>query len=324
MLLLSGEDVEKVLSMEDAIDVMEDAFRKYATGEYEMPTRVFSKVKGEDDYALMPCFVDEYIGLKVVTSYPSNYARKNPVTQGVILLNDRETGDPLALIEGTILTAIKTAAVSGVAVRHLKPEAKTIGLVGTGIQGIYQLMAAEAETEVETIYLYNRSPEKINGFIREYKELTSSTAQMIGMEDVHELINKSDVIITATTSVDPVLPNEEAIYNGKLIVGVGSYKSNMRELPEKLFRSAEQYIIDSEQGKVECGDIMDPLENKWISEKDVVLLSDILCGNQELVRSNPSSPLIFKSVSMALFDAMIGAFVYTKAKEQGIGTTFNM
>src|SRR5699024_10092275 len=101
--------------------------------------------------------------------------------------------------------------------------AKSIGLVGTGLQGIYQLMAAIATTNVETIYLYNRTPEKIKAFVDEFKSLTDSDVVLVPVFDLRELINRSEIVITATTSLSPVLPDEK-IYDGKLIVAVGSYK----------------------------------------------------------------------------------------------------
>lgn len=324
LLLLSGADVEKSLQMEDAIGVIEDALIKYAHNQYVMPDRTFSQVNDEDTLLIMPCFVDDCIGLKVVTSYPSNRSTDSPVTQGLVMINDLKTGDPLAIINGTILTAIKTAAVSGVGIKYLKNKAKTVGLVGTGLQGLYQLLAAEAVTPVETIYLYNRSPEKIRSFIDKYRSISKNNTEIIVVSDLLELINKSEVIITATTSLTPVLPNEAEIYENKLIVGVGSYKSNMRELPQKLFEEADYYFIDSEKGKEECGDIIDPIKNGWLQEEQVILLSELIIGNMKLESFQNNSPIIFKTVNMALFDASIGNFVYKKAKSMEIGQEFEI
>ncbi|MFJ7727735.1 ornithine cyclodeaminase family protein [Neobacillus sp. NPDC097160] len=321
MLLLTGDDVQRLLPMNEAIDVIEEAFITYANQDFVMPERTFSTVKDEDNLLIMPCFVDDCIGLKVVASFPSNHARNSPVTQGLVFLSDIETGDPTAIMNGTTLTAIKTAAVSGVAMRLFKSDAESVGLIGTGLQGLYQLVAAVSATSVKTIYLFNRSSEKIPGFIEDFRELSSSRVEIIPVFDMQELIAKSEVIITATTSLTPVLPNVGELYDHKLIVGVGSYKSNMRELPEELFRRAEYYYIDSEQGKVECGDIIDPIANQWISENQVILLSDLLSGKRK-IKQDQNRPVVFKSVSMALFDAAVGNYVYKQAKKNGIGKKF--
>ncbi|MFJ5760486.1 ornithine cyclodeaminase family protein [Neobacillus sp. NPDC093182] len=317
MLLLSEKDVENHLSMEEAINVIEEAFLKYANKDFVMPARTFSEVKGEDNLLIMPCFVDDCIGLKVVTSFPSNHKTNSPVTQGLVLINDRETGDPLSIINGTILTAIKTAAVSGVAMRHLMKNAETVGLVGTGLQGLYQLIAAQSSTSVKRFYLYNRSPEKIESFIQKFRSISNKEAEIIPVSDKGELVRNSEIIITATTSVSPVLPDDTELYKNKLVIGVGSYKSNMRELPQTLFELADYYYIDSEQGKIECGDIIDPLEKGWVKDHQVILLSDLLSGKTKAPRKG--SLILFKTVNMALFDASIGNYVYKKAKQAGIG-----
>ena len=322
MLIISEKDVESSLSMEEAINVIEEAFLKYANKDFEMPARTFSEVKGEDNLLIMPCFVDDCIGLKVVTSYPSNHKTNSPVTQGLVLINDRETGDPLSIINGTILTAIKTAAVSGVAMRHLMKNAETVGLVGTGLQGLYQLIAAQSSTNVKRFYLYNRSPEKIESFIQEFLRISNKEAEIIPVTDTSELVRNSEIIITATTSVSPVLPDDTELYKNKLVVGVGSYKSNMRELPQSLFEQADYYFIDSEQGKIECGDIIDPLEKGWVKDHQVILLSDLLAGKTKVPRNG--SLILFKTVNMALFDASIGNYVYKKAKKAGIGQKVNI
>ncbi|MFC2947649.1 ornithine cyclodeaminase family protein [Virgibacillus sediminis] len=318
MLILSENDVKQSLSMREAIDVMEQAFITYAKQDFIMPDRIFSQVKEEDTFLLMPCYVDDCIGLKAVTSFPSNNERSEPVTQGVIMINDRETGTPIGLMDGTLLTAIKTAAVSGVAMRYFKKEATTIGLIGTGLQGLYQLLAAIESTEAEKIYVYNRTPEKIEPFKKEFHKLTNQTVEVVTSDTVEQLIHNSEIIITATTSLSPVIPNDATLYKGKLVVGVGSYKENMRELPEELFKSAAYYVIDSEDGKRECGDIIDPIQSGWVENKNIVLLSDLIIGNRNYEPSS-EEPIIFKTVSMALFDALIGNYVYKKAQEQNVG-----
>lgn len=111
------------------------------------------------------------------------------------------------------------AAVSGVAMRHFKKDAKRVGLIGTGLQGLYQLIAAQSSTSVKTIYLCNRSAQKIESFIQRFQTIASNGIEIIPVTDKKDLIRNSEIIITATTSVSPVLPDDEELYQNKLIVG---------------------------------------------------------------------------------------------------------
>lgn len=323
LLILSKDDVEKSITMAEAIDVMEEAFHQYASRNFIMPERSFVKVKDDDTLLIMTSVVGDSIGTKIVTSYPSNRNTDEPVTQGFITVNDRYNGRALALMDGTLLTAVKTAAVSGVAMRLFKTEAKSVGLIGTGLQGLYQLIAALETAAIEKVYVFNRSQEKIPQFIEEFREISGSDVEVIIAQNTIDLVQQSDIIITATTSNTPVIPNEYDIYNGKLVIGVGSFNRHMRELPKKLFTSAEYYFIDSELGKEECGDIIDPITNEWIDEEHVILLSDLLTGNFT-AKLDEQKPIVFKTVSMALFDTLIGEYVFKKCKELNLGIDVDM
>ena len=166
MLLLNEGHIRNVVNMKEAIDVIERALEIYDDNQYIQPKRSYSKVYDDNYYGLMSAFVEDHIGLKVVTAFPSNGKNnsKIPVTQAMMVLNDIHDGKFLSMMNATLLTAVKTGAVSGAAIRQLRPHAKSVGLVGTGLQGFYQLIAAVEATDIETIYLYNRTPAKVEKF----------------------------------------------------------------------------------------------------------------------------------------------------------------
>lgn len=126
-------DMLKALSINQAMDAVEQAYLAYETGRYQMPARMYIG-QNDDTLLLMPCFTEKSFGTKVVTVFPGNTKMRVPVTKGIMLLNDRQTGVPVALMNGTVLTAFKTGAVGGVSVRYLAdPNAKKAGLIGTGL-----------------------------------------------------------------------------------------------------------------------------------------------------------------------------------------------
>lgn len=323
MLLLNEENVNQVLTMKDAMEVIETSLILQDKGDYIQPDRTFNEVKENSNFGLMPCFTNECIGLKVTATFPDNRESPDniPVTQGMVMINDIHSGEFLSAMNGTLLTAVKTGAVSGTAIKYLKNDAESVGLVGTGLQGLYQLTAATEAAPIKQIYLYNRSKDKINEFIKEFKELIEEKEiEIVPVESIEALVDASEIIITATTSSTPVLPGD-LNYNHKLIVAVGAYKPHMREIPEEIFKAANELYVDSPDGKRETGDIMDPLTEGWVDRGRIIPISDLVSSKH--THESDEAPIVFKNVNMALYDTMIAYFVYQEAKKQGIGTTFD-
>lgn len=188
--------------MKEAIDVIERALEIYDNNQYIQPKRSYSKVYDDNYYGLMSAFVEDHIGLKVVTAFSSNGKNnsKLPVTQAMMVLNDIHDGGFLSMMNATLLTAIKTGAVSGAAIRHLKPNTKNIGLVGTGLQGFYQLIAAVEAADIENIYLYNRTPSKVEKFTDDLSAVLSKDINIVALDTVEEVVESAETIVTATTS----------------------------------------------------------------------------------------------------------------------------
>lgn len=323
MLLLNEGHIKNVVNMKEAIDVIDRALEIYDNNQYIQPKRSYSKVYDDNYYGVMSAFVEDHIGLKVVTAFPSNGKNnsKFPVTQGMIVLNDIHDGRFLSVMNATLLTAIKTGAVSGAAIRHLKSNAKSIGLAGTGLQGFYQLIAAVEAADIEMIYLYNRTPSKVEKFTNDLRAVFDDDINIVALDTVEEVVDSAEIIVTATTSSKPVLPND-VNYENKLVVAVGSFNEEMRELPENLFKSANEIYIDSLDGKKESGDVIDPIKHGWIESDAVIPISSIVTGRHK--HHDSEAPIIFKNVSMALFDTMIAEYSYRKAVVLGEGTEFDL
>jgi ornithine cyclodeaminase/alanine dehydrogenase-like protein (mu-crystallin family) len=317
VLVIGEQDILQGVSFEDVMKTIEEAMLLYEKKDFLMPAR--SHINYNDNtLLLMPCFTGEAFGTKLVTVFPSNSVNNAPVTNGVMILNDGATGNPVALINGRVLTAIRTAAVGGTGIRCLTPETVSrVGVIGAGMQGYYQALFACSARPVTDIYVYDMVTERILEFIDKLsRSLTGIRLHQVSAPE--ELLEASEVVITATTSEKPVLPNEKHLLEGKHFIGIGSFKPNMREYPEALFSILEQVFVDTEHALEETGDLLVPIEKHWIKENQVQTLGSILIDAQDKTKMMKNTTF-FKSVGMALFDLCVSTFIYHKEKEKGLG-----
>ncbi|RKD27148.1 ornithine cyclodeaminase [Caminicella sporogenes DSM 14501] len=313
MLYLSKKDIFNLVSFDELIDSIELAFRIYEQKSFQMPDRIHLHYR-ENTFLYMPCFTEDIIGTKVLTVFPKNTDKNVPVIQGLMLLNDVETGKPIALIDGASLTAFRTGAVGGVGIKHTaKEDCQSVGLVGAGVQGFYQLLFAAKVRDIKKIYIYDIFEDKLISFKEKLLEKLTDVEINI-VNNTRELVEKSEIIITTTTSEKPVLPDDEKLLKGKHFIGIGSYKPNMREFPEALFKLLDEVYIDTDFAAEESGDLVIPLEKNWIKREQIKTFGKLLKDND--IKSDTT---LFKSVGMALFDLVVANVIYSKAAEKGVG-----
>ena len=239
----------------------------------------------------------------------------------VMILNDAETGQTLAMLDGSALTAMRTGAVGGVGVRHLAPgEPHGLGLVGAGVQARQQAKFACAAAAITHINVYDRLTDKIPAFAEQLqKDLPDVPVKQV--KSPEELLANSRTIITATTSNEPVLPDVEELLAGRRFIGIGSYKPTMREYPESVFRLLDNVFVDTEHALVESGDLIDPLEKGWIDRDRVKTLGSFISENGRIEEGQSA---LFKSVGMALFDVQAAHLIYTKARALNLGVSVDL
>ncbi len=317
MIYLTEKDILEAVTTEEMLDAMEASLRIYEEKEFHMPQRLH--VDHEDNVLLlMPCFTKDYFGTKVVTLFPENPAKNVPVLNGIMVLNDSQTGVPLALLNGPALTAVRTAAVGAVSIRHLAPDnTRAVGIIGAGVQGFYQARAACSVRRITDVFIYDLYPEKASA-------LKDKLLQAIPDVNVHQaarvedLLEETQVVITATTSSEPVLPDEEELLAGRHFVGIGSYKPDVREFPQALFDLLKNVYIDTEHALEESGDIIVPLRNGWLRQDQIMTLGRFLIDNESESQVRRETTF-FKSVGMALFDVCASTLIYEKAIAKGLG-----
>ncbi|WP_157724872.1 ornithine cyclodeaminase family protein [Virgibacillus phasianinus] len=317
MIYLSAADIRSTVSMCDVITAIDQAYEQYEKDSFTMPARMQVN-QGGNTLLAMPCFTKDSIGTKLVTLFPEN--KSHPAIHGVVVLKSGTTGEIQAILDGSFITGFRTGAIGGSAIRSLSPEtSSTLAIIGTGVQGLYQTIAACSVRPISDIYLYNRTPERIPSFIKQVKEFIGETIRIHTVGSSEEAVNSAEIIITTTTSKDPVIPNNSNLFRNKLLVGIGSFQPSMQEFPEAVYYNTDQVFIDSLDAIHESGDIITPLKNGWLTKDSIISFSSHLSSRNKVMPGNGKS-VIFKSTGMALFDVVVAADIYEKAVKKGIGT----
>ena len=317
MLYLNEQDIHQAASRGELLDELEGALRQQELGGFFMPPRVHVD-HGENTLLLMPCLTQSFIGTKLVTIFPGNVKRNAPSVNAVMVLNSADTGETLAILDGRTLTALRTGAVGGVGMRHLcPPGTESLGIVGTGVQGFNQALFASSARALKVIHVFGRNPAGVSLLVEKLSAALPGI-QIRAAATVESLLESSQAVITATSSADPVLPDNELLLKGKLFIGIGSYKPTMREFPESLFHLVSRIFVDTAHASEESGDLAVPLAKGWITHEQIKPLGQLLM-EQKGDACLPQETILFKAVGMALLDVSIAGFIYQKALEKGLG-----
>ena len=316
MIFLGKEEVEKLVDPNEIMDKIEEAYRIFGADAYYMPPRPVIEHENKT-LIYMPCFTEDIIGTKMLTIFPENAKLGLPSLDGLVILNDRTTGAPLAIMDGQAVTAWRTGAVGGVGIRHLsRKDARTVGIVGAGAQGFHQAVYACAARNIETVYIWNHSDRDLTDFMARLKKTIADPAvEVVQCKTVEELVKASDIICTATPSEEPVLPNDRELLEGKCIIAIGSYTPQMREIPDVIWDLVDNVYIELPYACEESGDLSQPLAEGRLTMDRVVLMDKFLASGadeDEIAKKTT----YFKSVGMGLFDVCVAQKLLEKAKER--------
>ena len=316
MIFLGKEEVEKLVDPNEIMDQIEEAYRIFGADAYYMPPRPVIEHENKT-LIYMPCFTEDIIGTKMLTIFPENAKLGLPSLDGLVILNDRTTGAPLAIMDGQAVTAWRTGAVGGVGIRHLsRKDARTVGIVGAGAQGFHQAVYACAARNIETVYIWNHSDRDLTDFMARLKKTIADPAvEVVQCKTVEELVKASDIICTATPSEEPVLPNDRELLEGKCIIAIGSYTPQMREIPDVIWDLVDNVYIELPYACEESGDMSQHMAEGRLTMDRVVLMDKFLASGadeDEIAKKTT----YFKSVGMGLFDVCVAQKLLEKAKER--------
>lgn len=316
MIFLDKEQIESLIDVNLMMDEIEKAYRIFGEGNYFMPPRPVIEHENKT-LIYMPCYTPEVIGTKMLTMFPENAKLGLPSIDGLVILNDAKTGAPLAVLDGQAVTAWRTGAVGGVAIRHLSDQdAHTVGIIGAGVQGFYQAVYACAARKIHTVYFYNHSDRDLSDYFERLKKVIAHPGiKVVQCKSAEELARLSDIICTATPSEIPVLPDDRELLKGKCIIAIGSYTPKMREIPDAVWDVVKKVYIELSYACEESGDLSQPLEKGRLTKDRVVLMSDYLASG-EREESGNGKTTYFKSVGMGLFDVCVAQKILEIAKER--------
>lgn len=328
MLILNAEQVRQALPMDAAIQGMKRAYAALSDGRAAVPLRTHLSIPAHEGASLiMPAYVatpeGEALAIKVVSLFPKNPELGLAFIQAAVMLFEAQTGRLIALLEGSMLTAIRTGAASGAASDVLaRSDASTVTIFGAGVQGRTQLEAVCGVRKIDTVYVFDRTPEKSKSFVEQMAGKGSIPFDIRVATDARQAVEQADIICAATTSRNPVFADQD-LKRGAHICAIGSYTPEMQEVPSETIQRA-RVVVDSRSATLaEAGDLIQPLRQGLILEGHVYAeLGEILLGWKQ-GRQSETEITYFKSVGIAAQDAMAAQLAYHNAQRFGLGQSVN-
>ncbi len=323
MLVLSRADVRQLAPMPKAIELVIQAFRDLAEGRALSPLRTALEViPGSGVTLVMPAYVPsaQALGVKVVSVFTANAAAGLPTINAIVCLFDHATGQPVALMDGGYLTALRTGAVSGAASRLLaRPESSVLTVVGTGAQALTQTAAVCAVRPIERVIVIARSAERFDqfrkGIAEDWPDLTDRLERAI---DVPSAMRSADIVCTATSSRTPVFDAAD-VQPGTHINGVGSFTPHMQEVPAQTVAQAVVVVDQLGPALEEAGDLIVPLNQGLIDEAHISRELGHLASGRVTGRLSDHDITFFKSVGNAVQDMAVGRFAFEEAVRNNVG-----
>ena len=324
MLILNSQQVRQALPPLAAIEAMKRALLAISSGDAEMPLRTHLDASNKNGTTLvMPAHVRtaniDSIAVKIVSVFGDNPGRGLPRILATVLTIDPKTGQTVAMIEGTAITAIRTAAASAAATDILaRDDAKTLAIIGAGVQAREHIRAIHCVRDIRKTFIAARTRSECEQLVDEVKSDISDGSTMRICETADDAVAQADIVCTVTTSCEPVF-GPAAVRMGTHINAVGSYQPHIAEIPATTIQAARVFVDHRDSALAEAGDLIMPLRAGLIKESHILgEIGEVLAGNIK-GRSDKSEITLFKSVGCGAEDCVAASAVLEKARDLGIG-----
>ena len=326
--LFSAADVRRALPMAEAIEAVKAGYVQLSAGRAQVPLRTHLSIAEGDSTLVMPVYSPGAdgeagaLGLKLVSVFNSNVPRGLPLIHSLVLAVDPATGAPLALIEGSSLTAIRTGAASGAATDALaRPEAAVAAIFGSGVQARRQLEAVCSVRTIQRVLVYSLAGAE--AFVEEMAGQGLVPSDVVIAGSPRDAVAEADIICAATTSHTPVFDGRD-LKPGAHVNGIGSFTPQMQEIDAETVWRARVVVDSYEAALVEAGDLIIPLHDGTIGRDHIAAeLGEVLAGTKP-GRTNPEQITFFKSVGVAVQDAMAARAILRRGPALGLGQSIDL
>jgi alanine dehydrogenase len=319
-LILTRNDVESIFTVKDCIDVVEQAFKAYGEGKVTMlPKSHIHFEEGSGIFAVMSAYIKSLkaVGAKIGTGHPNNPSRFGlPLVMATMILNDPMTGVPLAIMDATYLTAVRTAAAGAVAAKYLsRKDSKIVSIIGTGTQGRFQLEGILNVRNVEEVQAYDISYECSLKYAKDVSRKFDIKATPF--KTVEKAVLKADIIVTATPSKSPILM-DEWINLGTHINAMGADAEGKQELDPKILKRSK-IVVDNRDQSIRIGELNIPFSKGIILKEDIYAdIGEIVAGKKS-GRTSETDITVFDSSGLPIQDVAVAKRIYDYASKKAIG-----
>lgn len=321
--ILNKSNVAELLTMSDALDYVEDAYKQLSLGNAIVPQRIAITDPAPGLTLIMPGIIGgemNALATKIVSVYKHNPEKYNmPTVLGKIMIQDINTGEIVGIMDGGLITAMRTGAATGVSVRYLaRKDSKIMGIVGAGVQARKQVVAVywALDQKLEKCKVFDVVKAASESFKEELEKELGIQVEIV--DSVDDLYDDSDILVAASTSTTPVFDGTK-IKPGTHISSIGAHAPKSRELDEILIKKANLLTAGMASACLaEAGDYIIPINEGIISSENIISIGDIINGKIP-GRQSPSEITIFKSVGIAAQDVAVAKLVYDRALKENIG-----
>jgi alanine dehydrogenase len=321
--ILSKEEVNELLTMEDALKYVEEAYKQLTLGQALVPQRIAITDPAPGLTLVMPGIIGgemNALATKIVSVYKQNPEKyQMPTVLAKIMVQDINTGDIVGIMDGSLITAMRTGAATGVSVKYLaRKDSTSMGIYSGGIQARKQVSGVYwgLNQNLEKCKVFDLKKDIAKEFKKELERELGIDIEIVDSGD--NLLENTDILVAATTSTTPLFEGDK-VSEGVHISSIGAHAANIRELDSTIIKRASILVGGLKEACLaEAGDYIIPIREGVISEDDIISIGDIITGNV-IGRKSESDITIFKSVGISAQDVATAKLVYDRALEENIG-----